>query len=550
MQRILLIVLTFVATLYGTALAQAAGSEDAHALSNDGCHKEVTIHVAALSVGHSLEAAQFTSYLADNTNVNIEWTELVGDVESEISLMDTSDDWPDLLVTQYMLSKNRVWEYASEGDFIPLNDYIGTCAPHIQRALESPEGTEFRDRLTMEDGRIYSFPYIFSCPGCEYPLMMWIYVPWMRTLGVPIPETTEELELTLYDIKHSDSNGNGKPDEIPLIGTFAQGPTNPLGFLMNSFVFTQLTGPGAFLARQGTQVEFVANTDEWREGLRYIKRLYESGHLKIVENLENMRQDIEKGLVGVFAAHRHFLLAPDRFADYGPVSPLEGPAKQQQTPVVPRPMWYTSHITEKDNAAPITTIIDWWFQDSVAHNYLCEAFWWEDVDWKYATANEQKEWDWLKVAYDSPPVKTILIGETGAGNLNYENGWRTSCFTRWEPYSFESLPAFIVTESEKWKGIMEATRLMAPHAVRSLPAEVSILPEAEEKYEEVITAVVLERSLQFVRGERDLDNDNDWESYKDELRGLGVDQYVDIWQEAVDNKPEFEGFGSVDIVSG
>jgi hypothetical protein len=88
------------------------------------------------------------------------------------------------------------------------------------------------------------------------------------------PTTTDELYEVLKAFKEGDPNGNGIADEIPLLGATTGWNALPTNFLMNAFAYTRRGTYGGYLERASNGVRFVANTPEWREGLRYIHRLY------------------------------------------------------------------------------------------------------------------------------------------------------------------------------------------------------------------------------------------------------------------------------------
>jgi len=88
---------------------------------------------------------------------------------------------------------------------------------------------------------------------------MWLYKPWVDKLGLEWPETTEDFYNVLKAFKEQDPNGNGKADEVPLLGATTSWRTDPFGFLMNSFVYTvmpqHLNNYGSFLERDGDQTQ-------------------------------------------------------------------------------------------------------------------------------------------------------------------------------------------------------------------------------------------------------------------------------------------------------
>ena len=83
-------------------------------------------------------------------------------------------------------------------------------------------------------------PEINECFHCFLSQKLWVYKPWLDTLGLEVPTTTEEFEAMLIAFKEQDPNGNGIADEVPFSGSVEGlgGWHNSVDQnLMNAFVF-------------------------------------------------------------------------------------------------------------------------------------------------------------------------------------------------------------------------------------------------------------------------------------------------------------------------
>src|SRR5690606_8281669 len=123
----------------------------------------------------------------------------------------------------------------------------------------------------------YGMPQWVDCYHCSYMSKLWMNSKWLDKLGMEQPKTTEELREVQRAFKTKDPNGNGKADEVPLSGTTGD-PILP--YLMNAFVYDpqgQSPSRDSSLVLNGNKVDIQANKDGWREGLRYIKSLYDEG---------------------------------------------------------------------------------------------------------------------------------------------------------------------------------------------------------------------------------------------------------------------------------
>lgn len=100
---------------------------------------------------------------------------------------------------------DQFMSFGMQGAFIPLNDLIAEHAPYFQRILD--ENPSVLNAITAPDGNIYHFP---TMPDGLLAGRTWfIRQDWLDLLGLPHPDTVEELEQTLIAFR----------DDIPaLIG--------------------------------------------------------------------------------------------------------------------------------------------------------------------------------------------------------------------------------------------------------------------------------------------------------------------------------------------
>ena len=381
---------------------------------------------------------------------------------------------------------------------------------------------------------------------------MWVYKPWVDKLGLKwMPETTEDFYQMLKAFKTRDPNGNGKADEIPLMGSAAGGwNTNPLGFLMNSFIYTQ---PGSYRYVKDGKVSFVANTNEWREGLKYMSRLVKEGLLApetFVQRNEQLLATAENpevpllgasaaGWFGVFTINAG---STNRFAEYQPIAPLKGPAGVRFAQYNPMALRYHTKITK---AAPRPDIIvqwaNWFYQDWIEHGQLAGRFMQEGIHWRYATDEERNAG---VVARDGEPAVTISLQVQTYGADVPDTGWTRTAIA-WGPFGSAGMPLDWADDPSKqeWR-LMIATRdLMQPYKPDQGWTPPNLI-HADAVRDEIAdlgaaiagaTGVVQQWSTEFIVGARDINSDAEWNNYLTELKRAGVDRYVQIWQDTITN---------------
>jgi putative aldouronate transport system substrate-binding protein len=193
-------------------------------------------------------------------------------------------------------------------------------------------GMTYEQIMKSADGNIYYMPGLaFSTVNRAYS-KMWINKEWLDTLGLETPKTTQQFKEVLQAFATGDPNQNGVADEIPLVGT-VQNPTYSIyDYLIGSFIANNVRFH-RLLVNDGA-VSYAANTDEWREAMKYINDLTTNGLLSpltFTQDLASLKQMVNDnnnivggytslGVQGVAVANN-----PEIISRYVGLAPLEGP---------------------------------------------------------------------------------------------------------------------------------------------------------------------------------------------------------------------------------
>ena len=252
------------------------------------------------------------------------------DYTSKINLMvQSGDKLTDMIVVNP--GNPLLYEWAQLEAIIPVTEYYADpeIAVNIYKAFDRI-GYDFRGLITLPDGEIYGIPTLNQSYGNEHGSgRLWIYKPWLEALNAEIPTTTEELKALLEQAVATDLNGNGAADEMGLVGYNGVGGSW-FNFLMDAFV-TCVSGKDWMNVKDG-KVYFAYTTPEWREGVEYIKSLFDAGLMPS----ENLTQDFATGYKGminteavtcftVAYTNADGMVDADRKGEYFVVPPITGP---------------------------------------------------------------------------------------------------------------------------------------------------------------------------------------------------------------------------------
>lgn len=468
------------------------------------------------------------------TGIHIEWfIEPAGEATTKFNTEIARKEYRDIY-TGISFSPDQILMCIEGNMFRPLNEFIENGdMPNLAQRLE--ENPNFKDYITAPDGNIYCLYYTDVGVHNMSTQKMFVYEPWLKAYleaGNETPQTTEDFRAMLQYFKDNDMNGNGDAtDEIPLVSSFSAWSGDPIGYLMNPF---QLYTDEFFTLNENKEVQFSANTDGWREGLRYIHSLYEQGLLDettYVQDATQLKALVNKGgeanhIVGcVSAAWQGVFVSVDvdKWTDYVALAPLEGPTGLRQTAAKDAVFSLRGAIsTQCENPRAAAKWLDFWMGDEgVFYNTWGMV---EGQDFVYDNDTES-------YAGTLPSVQRVqAMGEGGAA-VNY----------RWGPNVVPKHDSFGVRyaaskdeaqyNTNNTYVLVEAAKPYEPYYVmHNIPpivwcSDTDVVAEVAEMntlFRDYIKAA----DTEFILGRRDLDAD--WDAYVAELENMGLAHYIEV----------------------
>lgn len=509
-----------------------------------------TITIFASQAGiMDLNTNSFTLELEEKFDVDIEFqtTSYESSAATEarqVSL--ASGDLPDaymLVPWASQFSRAELQRYGDQGVIVPLNDLIDNNAPNIKAALEAEPG--FDELTRAPDGTIWGLPQWNDCYHCSYPSKFWINQTWLDTLGLGMPTTADEFFDVMMAFKTQDPNGNGVADEIPLTGS-----TQPslVPFIMNAFIYNSFntgTGQPISLGLDGDTVQMQTAQDGWREGLKFLNKMWEAGLIDpasfsqgpdTMQSTGNSAQGVLVG--GMSGMHLGMLLTlgqeDERDKQYEPMPPLNGAAGEAATYILPSSPGATFVVTSAADEAKqqkIVEIMDYIFSDE---GHVRAEFGEEGIGWAMPEEGD--------VALDpelTPSLFDIPQDEENPADFNGNWGPMAQVFETNDFRNSQVNATDIYTVEGGERRLFEATALYEGKETDAMfPFWNLWIPEEDSRELSTLTtnieSNVATATAEFVSGVRDPNDDAEWQAYVDGLAGLGSERYLEIWQAAYD----------------
>lgn len=494
----------------------------------------------------NFETNDFTKYLEDLTGVHIEWvTAGRDDWQEKLNMMLSSGDYPDMLLG---LSPDLAKFGVKEQIIVPMDEYINEeNMPNYMKL--------YGDRLDLSretDGQIYSLIAENDCYHCSYGRKMWINTKHLEEMGVEMPTTTDEFLEVCKKFKEY------KPDGIAVLGSApGQGWYSEFeNFLMGSFILPPSTSY-TLERRDKTAVTWdgeivcVAQDDRYREFLKYANTLYNEGALydgDFTQTEEQMKSIINQDgapvlafTIGTISNCIDVTSNPDLYAQYEAMSPLKGPDGTQLTT-------YFKYLSINDGNFSITDTC----KSPEAALRWADFFYSEigDLASQYG-ADEGKDWVLNpegKFGLNGEPAKYEILNKYSAETQNHD----------WQDLGIRVAPAeyrlgAAVEQDVDVKGADGLEKLLydateqkyAPYGQTEENSDLDVLPKLKLTSEETssistvaveIEKLIDEASTAYIVGTRNINDDKDWDSFKDALDKAGLKDLLEVYQTAYDRQ--------------
>ena len=527
-----------------TAVALADGDGGASSLTEVGTYPiseetlEFTMFRTSMPNVEDFQTNDFTKYMEELTNIKFTFEVASRDDRAEkLNMEFNTNTYPDVIM--HYAPDAAKWG-VEEGILIQLDDLIYENMPNYVEKMG-----EYIDSTRQTDGHIYQIAGLNDCYHCQYGRKMWVNTHYLEEMGVEVPETTEEF----YDVckKFVETY----PDKIAIGGANSGWYVDFVAWLMGAFTLDSGEYGKIALTPDGKMVS-AAVTDEWREGLRYIKSLYDIGAIydgNFTQNAEQLRTLMNQEDVPVlfvpFGTISDGIDADannEVYRQYQCIAPLEGPNGVRLTPYFK----YSGleegsvSITDKcENPAAVLRWVDYFFSEK------------GDISAQFG-ADEGVDWVWEpndgSVGLNGEPAMYKIADDAQYSSDVQNHDWQ-DLVVRYAPADYRLGAATdpnvdVGTSAGLEKLLFEATKeKMEPYAPKPENGDLDVLPSLKLTADEATELQTIQVEVQnyintskvaFITGTMDLDTQ--WDEYVQNLEDCGLQTLIDIYQTAYDRQ--------------
>jgi putative aldouronate transport system substrate-binding protein len=499
---------------------------------------EFTMFRTSMPNVEDFQTNDFTKYMEDLTNIKFTFESASRDDRKEkLNMEFNTDTYPDVIM--HYAPDAAKWG-VEEGILIQLDDLIYENMPNYVEKMG-----DYIDQTRQTDGHIYQIAGLNDCYHCMYGRKMWVNTHYLEEMGVDVPETTQEF----YDVckKFVETY----PDKIAIGGASSGWYVDFVAWLMGSFTLDSGEYGKIALTPEGKMIS-AATTDEWREGLRYIKSLYDIGAIydgNFTQDAEQLRTIMNQEDVPVlfvpFGTISDGIDADannEVYRQYQCIAPLEGPDGTRLTAYFKYSGLEEGSVSITDhcsNPAAVLRWVDYFFSEK------------GDISAQFG-ADEGTDWVWEpndgSVGLNGEPAMYKIADDKQYSPDVQNHDWQ-DLVVRYAPADYRLGAATdpdvdLGTTAGLEKLLYLATKeKMEPYGQNPENGDLDVLPSLKFTADEASDLQTIQVEVQnyinsskveFITGVKSLDDD--WDTYLEELDNCGLQTMIDYYQAAYDRQ--------------
>ena len=433
---------------------------------------------------------------------------------------------------------------------------------HVEKNAEEDVKARYLTEGCSPEGQLWAFPSLGVSQADQPRNMLFINQTWLDKLGLEMPTNIAELEHVLTEFVTKDPNGNGKADEMGMVGSVNIARGDIPSWLINNYIY--LNDNYMANCTDDGQIYLPYDRDEYREGVKAVHDLYKKGliaeltwTIKEASELPALFSPVDQvSKIGVWAGHPTLRVTtgnPTLF-EYTGLLPFEGAYAAFEPLSVSYNSYVSGETEHPEEAFEILYLL------STPEGQRRQRYGEEGVDWEWAPClPDCKVCGGKGINGDGMAIKILngdaYSGQTTStfanylvGSLTLRNELNPDHADRDVPFCHNAKEVADEDEEVTWTSYRATMRddhakYYMEHADAHNPK--NIVNKLTYTVEEVelmgnaktdISTYAKEMRAKFITGELDIDDDAVWQNYVNTLHGLNWDAAIECTQAAWDRK--------------
>lgn len=481
-----------------------------------------------------------TKWLEKETGYTLEFQVLSSEATTQLSTMAVGGETMPDIVYGIPMAEGTIRKFGKDGYFLDLSKYFADRNgaskifwDRVEANYTKNEQDDIKRKMVdASTGGIYYVPTMETSLVDYIDYQMWINKTWLDKLGLPMPTDVDSLYNTLVAFKERDPNGNGRKDEVPLFGSEATTMGGDvINWIINMYIY--FNDRRIFNIDSSDKVYAPFTTDEYREALKFLNKLYKEGLIN--STFYSTKNDAMPAMVtpasgtamvGIFAGHLtlHTSLNSPVLEQYVSL-PLWSPSVVNDANFM-RSTFITYSCKEPDKAFDLLMTM-WSEEASYRFRYGVEG-----VNWEYAPKGSVSDYGLeakIKILNDPLGQMNTCMWSGACGGLNvYAEG--EAALYDGETNPWLAMRAQMAADSRKNSD--EANKKYLKDKICPVLVFTPEEGSAIEAQSTGCSTYFKSSRTDFIKGTMNPNSDADWNAYLKELNKLGLKDWVDVAQKA------------------
>ncbi len=520
-------------------------------------NQKISIGICASSYVTDFDTNALSVWLEEQTGLDLVFHVYAGtssDIETQVNLMFIGGEkTPDIQLTT-AFSNQRRSEYLREGFLVNVAGYYMTDSYYWTKKFHEIVGNDPVKYATymngienysadMTTGMCFGPAFVTDNPTDAVHCETHINTEWLKKLNLEVPTTVDELYNVLVAFRDQDPNGNGKKDEVPIMGLTNSNGRGVDDYLINAFI---QFAHNRYAMIDDNGVAFSPYiTDEYREALKFIRKLADerliratsfAGNETDLVRILNPKED-EPYTVGIVCAWLtgDFKTYSNSYKVYESIPALSDAGYGKGGYSLFDAGVFSNRYCITSSCEDVRTA--WRLMD-----FMCSDEAWMRQRW----GQQGVDWDWIENTQYKDMAK-------GNGVFGGDADWvllnRDAKNTKWGypmGISSEKDPEpFAIPGDDSYENLFykrAASNVILQESVGSPKNELLLFPRTEEEdeifqtYQAEYMYYVRAAKGEFCMGYKDVYDDAVWENYVKQVKSLGVDEIIAVAQSSFDRQ--------------
>ncbi|MDR1852560.1 MAG: extracellular solute-binding protein [Propionibacteriaceae bacterium] len=467
----------------------------------------------------------FLEKLASDQNVSFEITNVpLSDWNTQKPILIASGDAPDIIPVTYTSEQAQ---YAAGGAILPISDYL-EYMPNYKDKVEKWGLQTAIDSIVQSDGKYYVLPGLHEEPRFQYSIAIRDDL-WKAAGITEDPKTWDEFKADLVKIKNANLPGVKYPmsdrwkmgsllsQAAPSFGTKSGATsTNTWGF-DNGIYYDTAKGEFVYAGAQ----------EEQKELLKFFASLVKEGLM----DPDSLSQDDDQAKAKITTGQSTAIATNDQVIVTDYRQPMEelgegGSVRMIRLPAGPKGdivnvsrlesgLMVSAKAAEKPYFKALLQFIDWLYYSDEGLKF---------AKWGVEGVTYTGTGDDLKLASD---VDYNGANPSGTKQLNKDFGFSNGVWMPANGSVFALEKAMLNDDGKAFVEVMKDKTLQEPDPAAPMDEETQATAST---YQTQLTDIVIQNTVEFISGAKDIDKD--WDAYISALKAAGLDEYVKLYNDA------------------